>query len=37
MTVAVSHYCAFGSLGAFQLACLFQVPTVIAAAWLVEA
>ena len=30
------HYCAFGRLEAFQLACLYCVPTMIAAAWLVE-
>ena len=30
------QYCAFGSLIAFQLACLPLVPTTIAAAWLVD-
>ena len=30
------HYCAFGRLRAFQLACLFWMPAMIAAAWLVE-
>ncbi len=30
------HYCAFGSLRAFQLACLFWISTVVDAAWLVE-
>ena len=30
------HYCAFGRLTAFQLACFFWMPAMIAAAWLVE-
>ena len=31
------YYGAFGSLGAFQLACLYWVPIMLAAAWLIEA